>query len=411
MSGGVLLLFAAQFLSGLADNALLVVTIARLLELHEAAWLAPMLKLFFTVAYVVLAPFVAALADRWPKGRVMLYSNLLKGLACAGILCGIDPLVAFALAGFGAACYSPAKYGLVTELVPADALVRANGVLEVTTVSAIILGTVLGGILASPGFTAWPILDAVDRAMPISTQLGPGMLAVLALYLLAGAVNLAMPQGVARTAHAPWQAIALVRRFVHANTTLWRDPLGGMSLAVTTVFWGAGATLQFVVLAWACSSLKLGLDQAAYLQGVVAAGITLGAAAAGRCVSLRHAPRVLPLGILMGLSVPLLLLVKTVALAIPLLATVGALAGFFLVPMNALLQHRGLLLLHPGESIAVQNFNENLCVLAMLAAYSSLVASRWPLHALVFAFGGLVAACVTWVMLRQRAADATVSTP
>jgi hypothetical protein len=218
------------------------------------------------------------------------------------------------------------------------------------------------------------------------------------VYLLAGAINLAIPASSVLYAAQPWRPAALVRRFWHANLTLWRDGPGGVSLAVTSLFWGAGATLQFIVLAWAQQSLALGLDRAAYLQGVVAVGITLGAAAAGRFVSLPNATRVLPLGVLMGLCVPLLLLVDTVPLAVPLLIAVGLLAGFFVVPMNALLQHRGFRLLRSGESIAVQNFNENLSVLVMLGAYSSLVAARWPPHALVFTLGALVACGVAWVM-------------
>lgn len=400
---GVRLLLAAQFLSGLADNALLVVAIARLGELRGEAWLAPMLKLFFTVAYVLLAPFVAALADRWPKGRVMSCSNLLKALACAAILCGLDPLGAFALAGLGAACYSPAKYGLVTELVaPAD-LVRANGLLEASTVCAIVLGMMIGGALVSPAFLACPVLDPLDRAMPVATELGPALLCVLAIYAAAGAINLAIPPGPVHRVQHLRQPLALVRRFGHANVTLWRDPLGGLSLAVTSMFWGAGATLQFVVLAWAQQAMALGLDRAAWLQGVIAVGITLGAAAAGRFVSLARAPQVLPLGVAMGLCVPLMLMVDVLPAAIALLVAVGALAGFFVVPMNALLQHRGHGLLRPGESIAVQNFNENLSVLAMLAAYSSLVAAGWPLHGLVFMLGALVAGCTASVMYRHHA--------
>ena len=401
MTRGLGSLIAAQFVSGLADNALLIVAIARLLETGQSAWLAPLLKAVFTLAYVVLAPVVGALADRWPKARVMLAANALKALACALMAFGLEPLLAFGLAGVGAAVYSPAKYGLVTELSPPNRLVHANGWLEVTTVGAIILGTALGGVLVGPLLQ----LEAarwLGHGLPVDTPLGAAMGAVLALYALAGAQNLRISASGARP-HAMQPAPgALLARFGHAQRTLWRDALGGVSLGVTTLFWGAGATLQFVVLAWAQQNLQLGLSQAAYLQGLVAVGIGAGALAAGRWVRLDQAPQVLALGVLMGLCVPLLTLVHSVAVAAPLLATVGALAGFFVVPMNALLQHRGQRLLGAGESIAVQNFNENLCVLAMLGAYAGLQAAGWPLHRLVFLLGALVALGVMGVIWRYR---------
>ena len=405
MTRGIACLMAAQFVSGLADNALLIVAMARLAEMGRSAWLAPLLKAVFTLAYVLLAPWVGALADRWPKARVMLAANGLKALACALMALAIDPLLAFALAGVGAAAYSPAKYGLVTELSPPEQLVHANGWLEVTTVGAIILGTALGGWLVGP----WLLADGarhMGHALPVDSPLGAAILLVLALYALAAALNLLIPSSGARPHAMQPSFSALLTRFAHAQRTLWRDAQGGLSLGVTTLFWGAGATLQFVVLAWAQDNLSLSLSHAAYLQGVVAIGIGVGALAAGRWVALGQAPRVLPLGVAMGLAVPLLTLVHSVALAAPLLAAVGALAGLFVVPMNALLQHRGQRLLGSGESIAVQNFNENLAVLAMLAAYAGLQAAAWPLPRLVLLLGTVVAVGVVLVIwrLRSRAA-------
>ena len=399
---GVYLLLAAQFVSGLADNALLLVTIARLIELDAAAWLAPLLKFLFTLAYVFLAPFVGLLADRWAKASVMFQSNAIKASGVLMIGIGVHPLAAFTVAGAGAALYSPAKYGLITELVPPADLVRANGWIEVTTVCAILLGTVLGGLLVSPAVTQSATLAPLAALMPVDTALAPSLLCVLALYLLAAALNLLIPRHRPRYHPTPLRPGPALRRFAHANRTLWRDPLGGLSLAVTTLFWGVGATLQFIVLAWAQDRLELGLDQAAYLQGVVALGIVGGAFAAGRLVALRRAPAVLPLGIVMGLGVPLMTLVSSVPLAIPLLATVGALAGYFVVPMNALLQHRGYTLLNAGESIAVQNFNENLAVLAMLALYTALLAAQWHINTLIFALGALVAVVIALVMWHHR---------
>ena len=401
MTRGIACLIAAQFVSGLADNALLIVAMARLAEMGRSAWLAPLLKAVFTLAYVLLAPWVGALADRWPKARVMLAANGLKALACALMALAIDPLLAFALAGVGAAAYSPAKYGLVTELSPPEQLVHANGWLEVTTVGAIILGTALGGWLVGP----WLLADGaryMGDALPVDSPLGAAILLVLALYALAAALNLLIPSSGARPHAMQPSFSALLTRFAHAQRTLWRDAQGGLSLGVTTLFWGAGATLQFVVLVWAQHNLGLSLSHAAYLQGVVAIGIGVGALAAGRWVRLHQAPGVLPLGVLMGACVPLLTLVHSVGVAAPLLAAVGALAGFFVVPMNALLQHRGQQLLGAGESIAVQNFNENLSVLAMLGAYAALQMTGWPLHRTVFALGSVVALGVLSVMWRYR---------
>ena len=401
MTRGIACLMAAQFVSGLADNALLIVAMARLAEMGRSAWLAPLLKAVFTLAYVLLAPWVGALADRWPKARVMLAANGLKALACALMALAIDPLLAFALAGVGAAAYSPAKYGLVTELSPPEQLVHANGWLEVTTVGAIILGTALGGWLVGRWLLAHGARH-MGHALPVDSPLGAAILLVLALYALAAGLNLLIPSSGARPHAMQPSFSALLTRFAHAQRTLWRDAQGGLSLGVTTLFWGAGATLQFVVLVWAQHNLGLSLSHAAYLQGVVAIGIGVGALAAGRWVRLHQAPRVLQLGVLMGACVPLLTLVHSVSVAAPLLAAVGALAGFFVVPMNALLQHRGQQLLGAGESIAVQNFNENLSVLAMLGAYAALQMTGWPLHRTVFALGTVVALGVLSVMWRYR---------
>ncbi|MGB3071158.1 MAG: lysophospholipid transporter LplT [Ottowia sp.] len=403
MTRGIALLVAAQFVSGLADNALLIVAMARLHEAGQSMWLAPLLKAVFTLAYVGLAPVVGVVADRWPKARVMLAANGLKALGCLLIALGIDPLLSFAVAGVGAAAYSPAKYGLTAELVPANQLVDANGWLEVTTVGAIVLGTMLGGALVGP-LLAGDLAPELGNWLPVGAPLAAALTVLLGLYALAAVLNLLIPASGARPHVMQGDWHALVKRFAHAQSVLWRDPLGSISLGVTTLFWGAGATLQFVVLAWAQQSLELSLSEAAYLQGMVAVGIGAGALAAGRWITLDQAPRILGLGLLMGCCVPLMTLVQSVAVAVPLMAAVGALAGFFIVPMNALLQHRGRLLLGAGESIAVQNFSENLCVLAMLGAYAGLQAAGWPLHRLVFLLGAFVAGGVALVMWRHRKA-------
>ena len=391
-----------QLLSTLADNAFLIVAIARVIELDGAAWLIPILKVSATFFYVALAPFVGPVADAFQKGRVMLASNAFKCGAIALMLVGLDPVLTIGLAGVGAAFYAPAKYGLVTELVPGSALVRANGYFEAVTVSAVVFGVVLGGLLVSP---AMP--DLVDWGwMPgpagEPSHLTAGVLLVLSLHAAATVLSLGLADSRARYAGRPWQLGSLCRSFLQENRILWADPLGGLSMAVTTLLWGAGATLQLVVLRWATEALALPLSQASYLQGMSAVGIVGGAALASRWVAMRHAARLLPMGVALGLSIPLLLLVQSVSAAAVLLVCVGALAGFFVVPMNALLQLRGCTLLTAGRSVAVQGCNENAGMLLMLLLYAAGTAAGISVSALVLGFGVSVSAAMALVWFAKR---------
>jgi MFS family permease len=402
MPPGFHLLIAAQFVSALADNALLIVAIALLQQQGHPLWWAPLLKFNFTIAYVVLAPFVGPLADAWPKQRVMMAMNALKVVGVAALLAGLNPLAAFVIIGIGAAAYAPAKYGLVTEMVPPRQLVAANGWIEVSTVCAILLGAVLGGLLVSPWTAAWAGAFAA-RHWPGQGALQVAAALLLGAYALAALLNLGIPGSGARYRRAHRAPLALWRAFWRAQRRLWADAEGGLSMAVTTLFWGVAAVLQFAVLRWAGEHLGLPLDQAAYLQAVVAVGIVAGAALAARHVALAAAVRVLPLGIVMGVLVPLVSLVQDWPWALPLLAAVGALGGALVVPLNALLQHRGHVLLSAGRSIAVQNFNENLSVLLMLAAYAGLLKAGVDIRSLMAGLGALVAAVVGALVWRGRA--------
>ncbi len=391
-----------QFIAALADNALLIVSIARLVEIDAALWMIPLLKLSFTLSYVFLAPLVGTLADAWPKGRVMFLANSLKACAVLALLFGADPVLVMAIAGLGAAIYGPAKYGLITELLPSQLLVRANGYIEASTVCAVILGTVAGGALISPSArrAIWP--QSWETLTGMTTTLVPGMLVLLALYGLAAVLNIAIPDSGARYTQHTGRVNTMMLRFLSENRRLWQDPLGRVSMAVTTLLWGIGATLQLIVLCWAQQALGLRLEQAAYLQGVTALGVIAGAVLASRHVSLETATRVLPLGVLMGLLVPCMLWVQTPLLAGCLLMIFGAIAGFFVVPMNALLQHRGRQLLTAGRSIAVQGFNENLGMLVMLALYAGATAIGVSLALLMWCFGLLVACTMFVILLRHR---------
>jgi MFS family permease len=404
MKPGFYTIMAAQFFSSLADNALLIAAMALLAEGRSPEWMIPLLKLFFTISYVMLAPFVGAFADSMPKGRVMLITNFVKIFGCGLLFWTIHPLLAYAVVGFGAAAYSPAKYGILTELLPAEKLVAANGWIEGTTVASIILGTVLGGALIAPHLSASLLsLDVPLLDTGITSPAEAAIAVIAVIYLIAALANLKIPDTGPAILTSSTIPVKLVREFIHCNLTLWRDKLGQISLAVTTLFWGAGATLQFIVLKWAQIHLGMRLDQAAVLQGIVALGVAIGATAAASALPLRHSLRVLPCGMAMGLMVPLMTVVSSIPVAYGMLVVIGALAGFFVVPMNALLQHRGYVLMSAGHSIAVQNFNENLNILLMLSIYALLLKADLHINTIVLLFGFTVAAAMVLVMRRHRA--------
>ncbi len=403
MKRGFYTIMAAQFVSSLADNALLIAAIALLIELAAPEWMKPLLKLFFTVSYVVLAPFVGAFADAMPKGRVMFITNTIKVLGCALLFFAVHPLLAYAVVGFGAAAYSPAKYGILTELLPPEKLVAANGWIEGTTVGSIILGTMVGGALISPTVSGFLLgLDFPGLDFHIDSPAESAILVIAVFYIIAALFNLRIPDTGARYEKQHTNPFKLLADFWHCNTTLWRDKLGQISLAVTTLFWGAGATLQFIVLQWAKEQLQMPLDKAAILQGIVALGIAAGAVLAARFVPLKQTPSVLKLGVAMGLVVPAMTLVTSMGASIPLLVLIGGLAGYFVVPMNALLQHRGHVLLSAGHSIAVQNFNENLNILVMLGLYALLIKLDLHVNAIIVIFGLFVAGTMALVIKRYR---------
>jgi MFS transporter, LPLT family, lysophospholipid transporter len=420
MKKGFYTIMAAQFFSSLADNALLIAAIALLKDLHAPNWMTPLLKLFFVLSYVVLAAFVGAFADSRPKGRVMFITNTIKVFGCAMMLAGTHPLFAYGVVGFGAAAYSPAKYGILTELLPPERLVAANGWIEGTTVGSIILGTVMGGALISPH-----VASHVMRHLPawIGTPAHSAMVVIMGIYVVAAIFNLRIPDTGARYPRQQHGPIRLITDFADCFQILWRDKLGQISLAVTTLFWGAGATLQFIVLKWAEVSLGMSLSEGAILQALVAVGVAAGAMIAAARVPLKKSLSVLPVGVLMGIAVMLLAFYTRdlfpphwglrighmhvsgyMFFAYVFLIVVGGLSGFFVVPMNALLQHRGHVLLSAGHSIAVQNFNENLSVLVMLCLYAVLVWLDVPVTLVIVLFGTFV--CVMmWLVMRRHQAN------
>jgi MFS family permease len=405
MNRGFYTIMAAQFFSSLADNALLIAAIALLTVMDSPDWMTPLLKLFFVLSYVLLAAFVGAFADALPKGRVMFITNLIKVFGCGLMFFHVHPLIAYAVVGFGAAAYSPAKYGILTELLPPEKLVMANGWIEGLTVASIILGTMMGGALINPEIAKailsfnFPFFD-----FGIDTPTETALTIITTAYLLAALFNLRIPDTGARYPHQERNPLKLVTDFAHCFTVLWNDRLGQISLAVTTLFWGAGATLQFIVLKWASHSLGMPLDEAAILQGVVALGVAVGAITAARYVPLKKSLSVMSMGVIMGLVVMTMTMVHSVWLAYPLLMLIGALSGYFVVPMNALLQHRGHVLMSAGHSIAVQNFNENLSILIMLMLYAIMVKLDLNVNLVIVMFGASVS-CLMYLVIRRHAAN------
>jgi MFS family permease len=414
MKKGFYTIMAAQFFSSLADNALFIAAVALIQLLEGPAWMTPMVKWGFAVSYVVLAAFVGAFADSMPKGKVMFITNSVKIVGCFVIFFyDAIPLpgntefwlvfYGYMIVGIGAAMYSPAKYGILTELLPADQLVKGNGWIEGLTVVSIILGTVLGGALISPKISSMLLsIDIPHFASGVDTAPEAAILVIAIFYAIAAIFNLNIPDTGARYASQGRNPIKLVKDFWHCVDTLWRDKLGQISLAVTTLFWGAGATLQLIVLEWGKQQLNLRLDQASILMGITALGTVVGAVIAGKFMTLKTALKVLPFGVAMGLFVMVMPVTYSKPAVYSVLILVGGLGGFFVVPMNALLQHRGHVLLSAGHSIAVQNFNEQLNILLMVAAYSVMLSFNWHINTVIVVFGSVVALLMVGIMYWNR---------
>ena len=412
MPFGFYIIMAAQFFSSLADNALLIAAIALLIQMSAPEWMTPLLKFFFTVSYVVLAAFVGAFADSMPKGRVMFITNLIKIAGCLLLFLFAwvagpgesyyhHVLIAYSIVGLGAAAYSPAKYGILTEYLPHQKLVVANGWIEGLTIASIILGTVLGGALIGPAVSRRLLatdLPHIDTG--IDSPAESAILVIIVFYIIAAIFNLYIPSTGVDHRVPSKNPVFLINEFAHCVKLLWSDKFGQISLATTTLFWGAGATLQFIVLKWAEVALGYTLSQATMLQGICAVGIAAGAVIAARFIPLHRAVDVVPVGIAMGVIVIAMVFARNIAVAIPLMILIGALAGFFVVPMNALLQHRGHILMGAGHSIAVQNFNENLSILVMLGVYAALIWLDFSIFAVIVLFGLFVSG--TMALVRRR---------
>jgi MFS transporter, LPLT family, lysophospholipid transporter len=400
---GFYTIMSAQFCSSLADNALFVAAVELLRAGGAPKWQPAALVPMFALFYVILAPWAGAFADSQPKGRVMFISNAIKVAGCLLMLFGLHPLLAYMVVGLGAAAYSPAKYGILTELLPASQLVKANGWIEGLTIASIILGVLLGGQLVGPVISSALLsidLPLVDTGINNAPE--AAIASLIFIYALAAWFNTRIPLTGAAMRALPRNLFDLLPDFWSCNTALWRDKLGQISLATTTLFWGVSGNLRYIVLAWAAAALGYSTTQASSLVGVVAIGTAVGAVVASVHVRLDHAVRVMPLGIAMGVLVILLNFITNVWVAAPFLILLGALGGFLVVPMNALLQHRGHNLMGAGRSIAVQNFNEQACILLLGALYSGSIGLGVSAFTAITAFG-LIVASMMWLINRWHA--------
>ena len=407
MKRGFYTIMVAQFFSSLADNALFVAAVELLQTQGYAPWQGAALVPMFALFYVVLAPFVGAYADARPKGDVMLKSNSIKVVGCLMMLFGAHPLVAYAVVGLGAVAYSPAKYGILTELLPPSQLVKANGWIEGLTIASIILGVLLGGQLISPAVSEWLLswdLPYIDTG--INSRAKAAVAVLIAIYLFAAWFNTKIPAThvtltpmLRDPKQSRWANLwSLVPDFISCNKLLWTDKLGQISLATTTLFWGVSGNLRYIVLAWSAAALGYGTSQASSLVGVVAVGTAVGAVLASFRMRLDQATRVMPLGIAMGIMVLGMDFIRNAWVAAPFLVLLGGLGGFLVVPMNALLQHRGARLMGGGRSIAVQNFNEQTCILALGGGYAFLT-GMVVLNAFEALTGfGFLVAVVMWLI-------------
>ncbi|EBB1580530.1 lysophospholipid transporter LplT [Salmonella enterica] len=386
-SKGMLSVIVAQFLSAFGDNALLFATLALLKAQFYPDWSQPVLQMVFVGAYILFAPFVGQIADSFAKGRVMMVANGLKLAGAAGICLGVNPFVGYTLVGIGAAAYSPAKYGILGELTTGDKLVKANGLMEASTIAAILLGSVAGGVLAD-----WHVIAA--------------LVACALAYAGAVAANLFIPKLVAARPGQSWRLSAMTRSFFSACVVLWRNGETRFSLVGTGLFWGAGVTLRFLLVLWVPVALGI-TDNATptYLNAMVAVGIVVGAGAAAKLVTLETVSRCMPAGILIGVVVAILSLQHALLPAYALLLLIGMLGGFFVVPLNALLQERGKKSVGTGNAIAVQNLGENSAMLLMLGLYSLAVLVGVPAVAIGIGFGVLFALAIAalWIWQRRQA--------
>ncbi|MGY2797262.1 MFS transporter, LPLT family, lysophospholipid transporter [Ewingella americana] len=388
MSRSMVAVIVAQFLSAFGDNALLFAALALIKQQLYPDWSQPILQMAFVATYIILAPFVGQFADSFAKGRVMMFANILK-LAGAAVICiGLNPFLGYTLVGIGAAAYSPAKYGILGEITEGGQLVKANGLMEGSTIAAILLGSVAGGALAD-----WNVLAALGVCV--------------LTYGLAVVANWFIPKLAAARPGQSWRLSAMTGTFFRACRILWKDAETRFSLVGTSLFWGAGVTLRFLLVLWVPVALGITDNKTpTLLNAMVAIGIVFGAGAAAKLITLKTVKRCLPAGIAIGVAVVVFTLQTKMLNAYIVLVLVGILGGFFVVPLNALLQHLGKESVGAGNAIAVQNLGENTAMLLMLGLYSLAVMAGAPVLAIGVGFGVVFALAIialwAWQIAQKR---------
>lgn len=371
LSLGMMSVLLAQFFSALADNAILIAAIA-IVKSQDMANLVPLLQESFVVPFILLAPYVGQIADGFPKGRVMLVGNLVKLVGALAMVAGANPLTAYGMIGIGAAMYSPAKYGILAQMFSPSTLVRANGMMEGSTIVAILLGVLLGGWLADHSLQ-WAFIGVVTA------------------YGVAAFANLFIPLLPAENADASFHPGMLAKKFFVSLSMMFKNPDARFSLLGTSVFWGSGTTLRLMLFAWVPAALLITDNQTpANLMGAVSIGIVVGAVGAGLWVSLANVNRALLGGLLLGPFILVLAFVHDLALAYVLMIAIGICGGFFVVPLNALLQERGHETIGAGNALAVQNFAENIAMLVFVSGYSLATAAGISIALTIVGFGLLL---------------------
>jgi MFS transporter, LPLT family, lysophospholipid transporter len=376
-------LLLAQFVSALADNAVLIIAIA-LVKSQGASNLAPYLQESFILPFILLAPFAGWISDQFPKARVMFFSNALKLIGVSVMAAGIHPAFAYLLIGIGAVFYSPSKYGLLSQMFEPRHLVRANSMLEGSTVVAILIGVLLGGWLT-------------DRSMAYAFG------AVMFCYAIAAVANLLIPRVSAEKRHTSMNLRMQIAEFRNSRRMLFSDSDARLSLLGTSIFWGSGVTLRLLLFSWVPVALHVNGNQTpANLMGCVSIGIILGAVIASIFISLETSKRSLVGGILLGPIIIALSPVHDITTASLLMAAIGLCGGLFVVPLNAVLQERGHLSVGTGHALAIQNFVENVAMLLFVGGYSIASSQGVSVHWSANGFGLIILISVLGLMLTRN---------
>ncbi len=388
LNKGMKAVLTSQFISAFADNAILFAILAQLSARNYPEWSQPMLQMVFVLTFIVLAPFVGQIADCFPKGRVMLMSNGCKLIGAIVICLGSDPFLGYAMVGIGAAAYSPAKYGILGELTTGEQLVKANGLIEASTIVAILLGSVTGGFLSDYHISMALIMCTV-------------------MYALAAVTNLYIPRLPPAKMAQSWNLRIMMSTFIRAVISLWQNQESRFSLTGTSLFWGAGVTLRLMLVLWVPSALGItGQTMPTVLNAMVAVGIVAGAGLAARFITLETVRRCMPAGILIGAMVIIFTFQTSVVPTNITLVLLGVFGGLFVVPLNALLQKRGKETVGAGNAIAVQNLGENGAMLIMLGLYSLAVKAGVSVVVIGATFGSLFALAIgglwLWDIRRKK---------